>query len=70
MEWQANITNAGSYHVEMTYSASDGAAGGDLGISVGAQKLSVKPVSTEGWMDYETIDAGVVKIEQPGGQPF
>ena len=66
VEWQANITNAGSYHVEMTYSASDGAAGGDLEISVGAQILSVKPVSTEGWTDYETIDAGVVKIEQPG----
>lgn len=66
VEWTANIPSAGTYHVEMIYAAGDNGAGGQMEVTVGAQKLSVKMDSTDGWGAYQTIDAGAVNIEQPG----
>jgi hypothetical protein len=66
ISWKVKVANPGSYHVELTCSASDNAGGGELEISVGAQKLSVTPASTSDWSDYRTIDAGAVNIGQPG----
>jgi alpha-L-fucosidase 2 len=66
VEWTTVLPAAGGYHVELTYSAAENAGGGKLEISVGTQKLTVRPDPTDGWNDYQTVDAGVVNLDQPG----
>jgi alpha-L-fucosidase 2 len=69
IEWTVKIPHPGVYHVEMVYAAGNDGAGGEMEVAVGGQKLIVKPNSTDGWEDYQTISVGDARLGQAGEVP-
>jgi hypothetical protein len=65
VQWNSDLPRAGSYDVELTYSAA-GPSGTKAVIEIAETKLPVTLKSTGSWYRYTTLPAGHIKIAKTG----
>jgi alpha-L-fucosidase len=61
--WTVRINKPGLFKVVLEYATVSDAT---LTLGVGEQKLEIQPAKTGGWKNYQTIEAGTIKIAKAG----
>ncbi len=67
VQWKSDLPRAGSYDVELTYSAA-GPSGTNAMIAIGETELAVTLKTTGSWYRYTTLSVGQIKIPKGGAQ--
>lgn len=66
ISWDCNIAEKGDYLVKMNYSLAKELVGGRFSVAVGKHEVISKAIPTNGWLDFETFDLGIIHIDRPG----
>ena len=62
LRWQIEVTQAGKYHVDLTYG--NGGVANEFIFSAGEQKLGGKTANTGGWETWKTVRLGELTLPQ------
>jgi hypothetical protein len=65
-EWTFEISQPGKFAVEVTQGCGKGQGGSRVAVSVGEWSNEFEVKDTGGFQNWETVDAGVVEIEEAG----
>ena len=63
--WTSDVA-PGVYRVTLNYSLDPAQVGSEIQVSVGDQKLKLRPAATGNWGTYKSAEVGEVEIKQPG----
>ncbi len=66
VHWPFDIKTTGTFAISLDYALDSGSAGSEFAVSVGDNKLVIKPAATGSWDKFQTIKAGELKIDQAG----
>lgn len=65
-KWALNVPAPGTYIVKYVYSCGQGYQGSDVLLKVGRETLSTEVRATNGWEDFQILEAGKIKLDQVG----
>lgn len=66
VSWTFAIRQPGTYRVEITYSCTSGAAGGEFAVTTAGQTVVGKTRTTGQWTDFVTDELGTLDIAEAG----
>lgn len=66
MAWNCQIAQPGKYLIKLNYSLDKHLTGGIIQITIGEQSIPFEALTTDSWLHFREVDAGIVAIEQTG----
>ncbi|VGO13201.1 hypothetical protein PDESU_01755 [Pontiella desulfatans] len=64
--WTLNVPAPGTYAVKILYACDKKYSGSDVQLTVGGKTLKAQVAPTKNWRAFQTMDLGVVKLDQVG----
>ncbi|MFD0749788.1 DUF5077 domain-containing protein [Mucilaginibacter calamicampi] len=64
--WNCEIPQPGKYLIKLNYSLDKHLTGGIVQIAIGEQSITFETSTTDSWLHFREVDAGVISIEQTG----
>ena len=66
ISWDCDIPEVGDYLIKLNYSLDKPLTGGLIQISVGDSSITFETSTTESWLHFSDVDAGIIKVAQAG----